>query len=164
MFPYLYLLKLNFLQQVPQWIEAIALIGSGVVGAWIWWRNQEQKRLSSIENVQNKILIGYDNLLDELRLAREEREKKIDELETTINDLQKRLTKSEGLCQKKDAVIEGLKTSILLLQDAQSAPDDVREYLLKNSVVGKYLKSNQNINLILKQIETIPDRPSQTDS
>ncbi len=156
----LYLLKLNFLQQVPQWIEAIALVGSGVGGGWIWWRNQEQKRLLSIENVQNKILIGYDNLLDELRLVREEREEKIDELEKEIDNLQKRLNKAEGLCHKKDAVIESLKTGILLLQDTQSAPEDVREYLLNNSIVGKYLRGYKDINLILKQIETIPDPSS----
>ncbi|MEM9544223.1 MAG: hypothetical protein AAGA60_32675, partial [Cyanobacteria bacterium P01_E01_bin.42] len=73
MFLDLYLLKINFIENIPAWIEAVTLVISGAGGIWFWWRRQEQRLLSSIEKAQGKLLQGYNSLIDELRLDRDEK-------------------------------------------------------------------------------------------
>lgn len=161
MFSNLYLLKMNLIETIPEWLEAIGLVCTGGGGVWIWWRKQEQKRLTSIENAQNQILKGYDSLLEEFQVSRQEKDNRIKDLVRENSKLLRKQSTMQLTIQEQQSIIESLRFFNKTLKRLKDAPDEVIEETinwLEGSPLNEFIEGEKSIReILLERVERTSD-------
>ena len=157
---------LGFLQDLPDWIEAIILVVSSIGTTYVYLKNENQKKITQleekekrrfsrietaqddIEKSQGKILDGFERIITQLNNLRDEDAIKISELESELAELTKSLVELQSKVKTQESVIQGIKLINKLIIEADEAPDVVKEWIKKSSL-GKFLRGEKDLDDIL---------------
>lgn len=154
--PEFYLIQTIGPQSILEWLEVLGLLCSGAGGAWVFFRKEEGKRLKSIENAQEKIVKGYNSLLEEFQESGKEKELELKSLDRENRNLFKEVSNLKLIIKQQQGIIEALKYFNKTILETDS--EEMRDFL-KTAPIMEMLNAEKSIReVLLERVERRPNR------